>query len=202
MTRCALALIAVLVCSASGPAAGSMLLRDGDVIFQTSRSEQSHAIQLATRSRYSHMGMIITRNGRPFVLEAIATVRLTPLREWTARGEKGHFVVKRLRDESVLRDSKRMSALRRAGLRFLGRRYDPYFEWSDARIYCSELVWKAYDRGLETQLGALAPLRSFDLSNRAVKAKLRQRYGTRVPLDERVISPDAIYRSPLLTEVR
>jgi sensor domain CHASE-containing protein len=30
-------------------------LRDGDIIFQTSRSEQSIAIQKATHSQYSHM---------------------------------------------------------------------------------------------------------------------------------------------------
>jgi len=31
---------------------------NGDIIFQTSRSSQSKAIQLATNSKYSHMGII------------------------------------------------------------------------------------------------------------------------------------------------
>jgi len=173
-------------------------VRDGEIIFQTSRSAQSQAIQLATRSPYSHMGLILFQDGQPFVLEAISRVQLTPLTEWTARGEGGKFVVKHLRDRSILSDPKRMSALRKAAWSFVGKPYDPYFEWSDERIYCSELVWKAFDRGLGVQLGNLARLSSFDLSDQLVKAKLVQRYGNKVPLDERVISPATIFDSALL----
>ena len=54
-------------------------LRDGDIIFQTSRSEQSFAIQKATRSQYSHMGIVFFRNGSSHVYEAINTVQYTPL---------------------------------------------------------------------------------------------------------------------------
>jgi hypothetical protein len=57
-------------------------LRDGDIIFQTSRSEQSTAIQKATHSQYSHMGIVFLRNGSPHVYEAIKTVQYTPLRKW------------------------------------------------------------------------------------------------------------------------
>ncbi|HLQ25603.1 MAG TPA: hypothetical protein VK138_06915, partial [Acidiferrobacterales bacterium] len=38
-------------------------LRDGDIIFHTSQSAQSIAIQKATHSRYSHMGIIFFRDG-------------------------------------------------------------------------------------------------------------------------------------------
>jgi uncharacterized protein YcfL len=41
-------------------------LRDGDIIFQTSQSEQSIAIQKATHSQYSHMGIVFLRNGSPY----------------------------------------------------------------------------------------------------------------------------------------
>jgi permuted papain-like amidase YaeF/Yiix C92 family enzyme len=173
-------------------------VRDGDIIFQESRSDQSRAIQLATHSSYSHMGLILFQNGQPFVLEAIAHVQLTPLPEWTARGQGGRFVVKRLRDGSVLGDPRNVAALKTTALSFVGRPYDPYFEWSDERIYCSELVWKAFERSLRIRLGALAPLSSFDLSDPVVKAKLAQRFGDRVPLDEQVISPVSILNSPLL----
>ncbi|HRG10273.1 MAG TPA: peptidoglycan peptidase, partial [Cyclobacteriaceae bacterium] len=40
------------------PAPESQTLKSGDIIFQTSQSSQSKAIQLATRSEYSHMGII------------------------------------------------------------------------------------------------------------------------------------------------
>ncbi len=88
------------------------VVRDGDIVFQTSLSAQSRAIQLATHSRYSHMGLILFRDGRPFVLEAVSQVRFTPLPEWAARGEGGRMVVKRLRDEAVLGDPTNLSRLR------------------------------------------------------------------------------------------
>src|SRR2546425_6248084 len=85
--------VLLVACSAGGAPA----VQDGDIIFQTSRSPQSLAIQRATHSPYSHMGIILYRSGRPFVFEAIATVRYTPLVEWIDRGSGGHYVVKRLR---------------------------------------------------------------------------------------------------------
>ncbi|RZK27360.1 MAG: hypothetical protein EOO63_13600, partial [Hymenobacter sp.] len=71
----------------------------------------------------------------------------------------------------------------------------------DKQIYCSELIWKVYDRGLHRQLGQLQHLRDFDLSHPAVRAKLRERYGNQLPLDEPVISPASIFASPELVTV-
>ena len=39
-------------------------LQDGDLIFQTSQSSQSKAIQLATKSKFSHMGMIYIKDNK------------------------------------------------------------------------------------------------------------------------------------------
>src|SRR5687768_3065271 len=44
-------------------------LQDGDIIFQTSKSNQSKAIQLATGSKYSHMGILYKVDGNFFVYE-------------------------------------------------------------------------------------------------------------------------------------
>ncbi|MDH4187400.1 MAG: YiiX family permuted papain-like enzyme [Nitrospira sp.] len=173
-------------------------LRDGDIIFQVSTSSQSLAIQRATRSPYSHMGMLVYRNGKPFVLEASATVRFTSLTAWISRGEGGHYVVKRLRETAGRITPDTMAKVRAYAHRFLDRRYDLTFEWSDSRIYCSELVWKIYAHVLDLRIGELQTLREFDLSDPAVQAKIRERYGVNVPLDEPVISPAAMFNSPLL----
>ena len=110
-------------------------------------------------------------------------------------------VVKRLKDSAYLAGQGNVERLERAALRYRGRAYDPYFEWSDERIYCSELVWKAYEHGLGLRIGEPAALSTFDLSSDVVKRKLRERYGDRVPLQEQVISPAAIFDSPLLMSV-
>jgi hypothetical protein len=177
------------------------LVQDGDIIFHTSRSSQSEAVQRATGSRYSHMGLVLYRNGAPYVLEAAATVRYTPLAEWVARGSGQHFVVKRLRTASTALGPKAVQALREEARKLEGRPYDLTFEWSDERLYCSELVWKLYDRAVGIRIGALQKLREFNLSDPVVKAKMQQRYHGAVPLDETVVSPSAMFASPLLETV-
>lgn len=196
MTRTVAVLALLLICAPHARAGQSW--RNGDIIFHTSRSAQSVAIQRATHSRYSHVGIIFIREGQPHVFEAIATVRYTPLAKWTARGADSRYVVKRLKRGLTHAQAAR---LRASAQRFAGKPYDLYFEWSDARIYCSELIWKMYSQTLGIELGELQKLREFDLADPAVKAKMRERYGTRVPLEEPVISPAAIYDSPLLKTI-
>ena len=176
-------------------------VRDGDIIFHTSRSSQSEAVQRATASRYSHMGLVLYRAGAPYVLEAAATVRYTPLDQWIARGQGRHFVLKRLKAAATVLDSKTLGALREGARRLQGRPYDLTFEWSDERLYCSELVWKLYDRAAGVRIGELQKLREFQLSDPLVKAKLQQRYGSAIPLEEAVVSPSAMFASPLLETI-
>ena len=179
-------------------AAASGQLRNGDIVFQSSRSGQSLAVQLATHSPYSHVGIVFMRDGKPFVYEAVATVRYTPLEEWRKHGDGGRYVVKRLKTPL---DAAQVEKLREAASPFEGKPYDLYFEWTGERIYCSELVWKMYDQALGVRLGELQKLREFDLGNDVVRAKIRERYGANVPLDEPVISPARLLAAPLLIEV-
>jgi hypothetical protein len=199
MSHGAAMLLASIALACAGPLVAAEPLRDGDIIFHTSRSAQSLAVQRATHSPYSHMGLVFHRDGQPFVLEAIATVRYTPLEQWTAPGTGGKYVVRRL--ESGL-TAKQAAALRAAAEKYSARPYDLSFEWSDARIHCSELVWKAYRDALGLEVGDRQKLRDFDLRDAVVKAKMRERYGGKVPLDEPVISPAAIFDSRLLKTVR
>lgn len=178
-------------------------LRNGDLIFQSSLSGQSKAIQLATRSTYSHCGMVFQADtGRRewYVLEAVQPVQWTPLASWIARGEGRHYVVKRPQVDPPLSDQA-LIVVKDAGEQFLGRNYDLYFNWSDERIYCSELIWKAYHQATGLELGKLQQLREFDLSDPMVAEKLKERYVAKLPLDEMVISPASIFESPLLITV-
>lgn len=175
--------------------------RDGDLIFHTSLSAQSRAIQLATHSPYSHCGILYQAQGHWQVFEAVQPVKLTPLAEWLARGQGGHFVTKRLRDAATALNPAALARLKAAGRPLLGHPYDLYFGWADDRIYCSELIWKVYERGLHRRIGHLQQLRDFDLSSPAVQAKLHERYGNRLPLAETVISPVSLFNSPELITV-
>src|SRR6187549_3837983 len=128
----------------------SNLIKDGDIIFQISLSQQSKAIQLATHSRYSHCGLIFKRKSGQdewCVLEAVQPVKWTPLTEWINRGEGGHFVIKRLTTDPMIDD------LRKIAESYIGKSYDLYFDWSDDKIYCSELVWKSFNKVNSFELG-------------------------------------------------
>jgi hypothetical protein len=175
--------------------------RNGDIIFHTSQSAQSIAIQKATRSPYSHMGIVYVTNGKPWVYEAVEPVKLTPLDEWIQKGEGGRFVVKRLVDADRILTTEALQRMHHIGKSFEGRHYDLYFEWSDDRIYCSELVWKIYKQALDIEVGSLETLRSFDLTDPLVQAKIRERWKDGPPLDEVVITPVAIFDSDNLHEV-
>lgn len=169
-------------------------LRDGDIIFHTSNSRQSKAIQLATHSKYSHMGILFHDPNSWSVYEAVGPVKNTPLQNWVARGSGQHYVVKRLKNSTSL-TPQTIAALKNIGDKFRDKPYDRYFEWSDDRLYCSELVWKMYKQSLGVEIGELQKLRDFDLTSPTVTSMLAERYGTAIPLNEQVITPSAMFDS-------
>jgi uncharacterized protein YycO len=176
-------------------------IQNGDIIFQTSTSGQSKAIQIATGSKYSHMGIIYKQGDDYFVYEAVQPVKLTPLKDWINRGEKGHFVVKRIKNADRLLTPETLIKMKQIGDKFSGKDYDLYFEWSDTKMYCSELVWKIYKEAVGIEIGKLEKLGDFNLTNKLVKQKLAERYGDKIPKEELVISPAAMFNSDRLITV-
>lgn len=158
-------------------------------------------MQLATGSRYSHCGIIYENEGEYFVYEASSKVKLTKLNEWIDWGEDGHYVVKRLNDHNVLLNNNAIIKMIDCGKRFNEKKYDIYFEWSDEKIYCSELVYKIYKNAIEVEVGKLEKIKDFDLTSPIVKQKMAERYGNNIPLNETVISPKSIFDSDLLFTV-
>jgi hypothetical protein len=176
-------------------------LQDGDLIFQTSKSSQSKAIQLATGSKYSHMGMIYQKDNRTYVFEAVQPVKLTPIEDWIKRGKNGYYIVKRLKNADNILNPTVKEKMKSIGERYMGKDYDLFFEWSDQKIYCSELIWKIYKEAANVEIGELQKLRNFDLSNKLVKVKLKERFGDQIPLDETVISPISMFNSDKLKTI-
>ena len=61
--------------------------KEGDILFQVSKSRQSPLIQKATGSKWSHCGVVVEKDKKLFVLEASKVVRLTPLQQWIKQGK-------------------------------------------------------------------------------------------------------------------
>lgn len=146
------------------------------------------------------MGILYVIHGKYYVYEAVQPVTLTPLEIWIRRGLNHFCMVKRLKDASALLTPEILKKMRAEGEKFKGRDYDMYFEWSDERIYCSELVWKIYKRGAGAEIGKLKKIRDFDLSSPVVQKKMEERYGKRIPWDEWAVSPaDMLHSERLFT---
>ncbi|MEO5673296.1 MAG: YiiX/YebB-like N1pC/P60 family cysteine hydrolase [Chitinophagales bacterium] len=99
-------------------------IKNGDLIFQTSISGQSNAIQLATKSKYSHCGLIYKDGNDFYVFEAIQPVKWTPLDKWIARGHDGKYVIKRLKNADEVLTPATLTKMKQAGDQFNGKNYD------------------------------------------------------------------------------
>ncbi len=176
-------------------------LKDGDIIFQTSLSSQSLAIQAATKSKWSHMGIVLYVKGQPYVYEASTTVKFTPLKKWIEKGKGRKYEVRRLKDRDNYITPVTLNAIIKTVKVYKDRPYDHIFSWSDNKMYCSELVWKIYYKSLGIRLGELQILGDFDLKPALVRQKLKERYGKHIPYNEQVISPEQVYRCQLLETV-
>ena len=177
-------------------------IKNGDLIFHTSRSGQSKAIQLATKSKYSHCGLIYKDGNDCYVFEAVQPVKRTSLDSWIARGQDGKYVIKRLKNADQVLTPTTLIKMKQVGDQFNGKNYDRTFEWSDDRIYCSELIWKIYQRATGIEIGKLKKLSNFDLTNETVLEIMKERYGNKIPTEEIVISPASIFDSELLITVK
>jgi hypothetical protein len=176
-------------------------LKDGDIVFQISESGQGKAVQLATHSKYTHCGIVFRENNQYMVYEAVQPVKKTPMKEWITHGEEQFYTVRRLKTAATVMTPEIIAKMKLKYKQFAGKNYDLYFGWSDEKIYCSELVWKMYKEATGLEVGALQKLKEFDLTHPIVKAKLEERYGNKIPYEENVISPAALFDSELLETV-
>lgn len=180
------------------PSSGS--LNEGDLVFQSQGGDFSKAIKLATHSKYNHMGMVFIRGGKPYVLEAVGPVKFTSWDRWTKNGTGGHFVAKRSKDTKPLTPDalKKMEELSK---KFLGKRYSFTFEWNDQSFYCSGLVWRIYHDATELEIGRFQELKELELSDPLVKKELKKYFGPFVPMGHKIISPEQMFESDLLTTI-
>lgn len=177
-------------------------LQNGDIVFQETNSTQAKAIKAATNSRWSHVGLIFLRNGKPHVIEAVQPVKVTPLSTFIARNPSSFYAMRlKKADQHITPD-----ALQKAETYCnaqLGKNYDSHFLWSDDRIYCSELVWKIYKQAIGIELCKPRAFNTYNLRHPHVQRIIRQRYGSiqNLPLTEPSVAPSDIAKSPLLVEV-
>ena len=155
-------------------------LKEGDLIFHTSKSEQSPLIQYATSSVLSHCGIIIEKPKGLYVLEASSKLKLTPLQDFINRGKGKQWWAKRVIDKPI---KVKYSHL-------LGRRYDTSFKPDNNLFYCSELIHHIYQTQFGIELCKYKKVSDYHLTG--LKNKLRQRG---INLNQKVVAPIDVYNS-------
>ena len=175
-----LVVIVALAVSFSVPSCGRLrnkplekvVPQDGDIVFHESTSRQSPIIKLAQHSKWTHCGIVFFLGDKAYVYEAVEPVKYTPLKDWINRGKDGVYCAKRLETPLPTSAIKRMKAV---GVKYKGKHYDVLFQWSDNKMYFSELIWKIYAQGAGIELCAPEQFSDFSISNPVVKKLITER---------------------------
>ena len=158
--------------------------QDGDIIFQSlPKNALIVAIEGATNSPYSHCGVVVNRNGKWYVNEAIGPVKDTSLYKWIIRGRRRKFAVYRLKSDYHTYIPKFIEGLNK----YQGRPYDILYELDDEYIYCSELIYKAFRDSSNIELGKLIELG--DLDWEPFRKIIEEIEGGKPPLERLIITP-------------
>lgn len=176
----------------------STVPQDGDIVFHESTSRQSPIIKLAQHSKWTHCGIVFHIGDKAYVYEAVEPVRYTPLKDWVARGKDGVYCAKRLKSPLSASSIEKMKTV---GAKYKGKHYDTLFQWSDNRMYCSELIWKIYFEGAGIEVCKPNHFSDYSISLPRVKKLIKERYGDKFDPSEQIVSPQALFKSKLLKKV-
>jgi uncharacterized protein YycO len=162
--------------------------KTGDIVFQDLKTASSEAIKAATESPYSHCGIVKQEGDGFVVIEAVGPVREIDLESWIENGA-GLFSAFRLKEDAEFEKAVSVAE------HYLGLPYDRAYSWNDEEFYCSELVYKAYDRGCGISLCELKQVDTYSLG--LIDEQTREGLDSTF-LSQRVVAPGDLARSPLL----
>ena len=168
-------------------------IREGDVIFHTSQSSQSPLIQIGTRSHITHCGIVVMKEGKPYVLETLKTLVLTPLDKFIVRGKDGKYWLKRSDKEDIKIDY----------AHYLGKSYDFAFSFDNDIYYCSELVYDIYKRQLGIELCTPKQIGDYLILGTDKLDKIEEAMSRRgITKEQYAVAPVDIFESEHLYNVR
>lgn len=176
-------------------------LQVGDIIFHKSVSSQSKALTEATESEWTHVGILVVNNGKWYVAEAVGPVKATPLQDFIDRGKNKEYRIYRYK----YFDPKTMTQSLYAAIKKQNKPYDIYFEFTDERTYCSELVYKAMLEVTGHEVGKVQKMKEMKLDGPYVKELIKKRLtdtGRELDPEEPIITPISQMRESDLALVK
>lgn len=128
------------------------LLNNGDIIFRRGTDSVSKAVLAGDESaHYSHVGLIVKQHEKIFVLHAIPAetkaerdeVKIEPLSIFITPDRAIDIGVFRLRESTHTNEA--LKLVTAYAISSIGHPFDFSFDsQNDKHLYCTELVWKAY----------------------------------------------------------
>ena len=168
---------------------------EGDLLFQYAPGNQIlNAMADANGDQFSHCGILVKKDAGWFVLEAVGTVKETPVKTWRSRSRDEVMQIYRLKAPLQKHVPKMISEARK----FLGRPHDFNCKMSDSHFYGAELVYKSYKNASGKELGSPLPLRKFDW---APAKDVILKFEKSVPLHRKIITAEILTRSSDLQQV-
>lgn len=148
----------------------SLPLRDGDLVLRRGISIESFAVVMAeTNNVYSHVGLIIMKGGKPFVIHVEPgetshkdeAVKEEPLASFLDPCRASHFAIYR----SHLGREQLQKVIAQANEFYYRRcRFDNSYNLKDDNfLYCTELVLKSYQKGDQQMNSMLDKLESVNI---------------------------------------
>lgn len=173
------------------------VIGEGDIIFIQSQSEQAPAIAEGTQSVWTHVGIIVKRSGDWHVAESVGPLQVNSLKSFIGRSKGKSYKV--VRNQKF---SPRMLPKLYVALYKYNQPYDIFFEFSDDRIYCSELVYKVFRDVTGTPVGRLQKMKELKLDGPYVSRLIEERLtaiGKELDFDEPIITPVGLLDDKNLT---
>ncbi len=146
-------------------------LVEGDIIFQNLNSSQSWFISKATDSPATHVGILKKSKNQWVVVEAVGPVKETPLKDWLAQGEGGFAFKRSLKKPLSKAQKDELFTILKS---YYGKPYDFLFMMDDEKIYCSELIYKAY-KAMGIELGKVEKLKELNIQDTDIQQVIRER---------------------------
>lgn len=172
-----------------------------DIIFISNPASQNKSIQLVSKSKFTHIGIVLPgEKGKLQVYFVADKVKKSAIAEFLALSPNGKYDLMRLRDSAAV-PIDAPDRMAEEAKKLLGFAQDNYLKWTDMEIYSSEFVWKMFKRTLSFELGELKTLGNYDLSSPVIQKKLKEKFGEANPAGEKAISPDDIRNWPGLVKV-
>ena len=162
-------------------------IAEGDIILIRSQSEQAPAIAEATNSIWTHVGIVVKRSGEWHVAESVGPLQVNPLSNFIGRSKNKSFKI--MRNQKF---SPKMLPKLYAALYKYNQPYDIFFEFSDDRIYCSELVYKVFRDVTGIPVGRLQKIKELKLDGPYVSRLIEERLtaiGKQLNPEEPIITP-------------